>query len=77
MRPSIITGPALALARRRVGLSQIALARALGVHVGIVADWERGHDPIPTAQYEPLLRAIRAGRLRQAEAEGAMDKATQ
>ena len=68
-RPIILTGPALALARRRVGVSQTALAHALGLHAGIIADWERGHDPLPPEWHERLARALLAARLAQAQRE--------
>lgn len=70
-RMRIITGPALAYMRRRVGLSQVGLARALEVTPACVRDWEQGKRAIPTAQYGPLGVAIRAARLAQASAERA------
>ncbi|HZC04297.1 MAG TPA: hypothetical protein VE338_01540 [Ktedonobacterales bacterium] len=65
----MITGPALAFARRRVGLSQVGLARQLHIAPAVVRDWERAHDPIPQALYEALAHIIRDARLAQDAAD--------
>lgn len=65
-----ISGPALSLARRRVGMSQVGLARRLGhTTPALVRDWERGHSSIPRAAYEAIGAAILAARLEQAQRE--------
>lgn len=68
---SFSSGEALALARQRVGLSQVALAARLGLHVAIIADWEQGKRAIPLAAHAPLARIVQAARLAQATAEQA------
>ena len=42
----MVTPTALRATRRRLGLSQRALAEALGVHWNTIARWERGQMPI-------------------------------
>lgn len=51
--------------RRRLGLSQPAMARALGVHVRTLGRWERGEQSIP-GPVEPACRAVTAEALREA-----------
>lgn len=40
------------------GLSQAQLARAIGVSVGTVQNYEHGRNPIPTDRLEPLAMAL-------------------
>lgn len=61
-----LSGAALAWHRRRVGLTQSALARALHCSPAAVRDLERGHAPLPTeAQRAAILAALRAARFDQ------------
>lgn len=67
----MMTGASLAWARRRVGLSRLALARALHASPRLVADWEARHAPIPADALEAIAAAITAGRMAQAQRERA------
>lgn len=44
-------------ARKRVGLTQIKLAEAVGAGIGTVAGWETG-DHKPSAKFIPLLADV-------------------
>jgi len=45
--------------RKKLGLSQAALARALGVSTGSVAGWESGKNPVPRQRRGPLMELLR------------------
>lgn len=60
-----LTGASLAWHRRRVGLTQVALAHALQVSPVDVRAWERGRAPLAQPIAEAILRAIFAARLAQ------------
>ncbi len=47
-RPTELTPATLRLARERLGLTQLALSEALGVHPNTIARWERSERPIPS-----------------------------
>jgi transcriptional regulator with XRE-family HTH domain len=49
-----MTGPRLRQLRRQLGLTQVALARAIGMTSTSVARYERGEVPIP----EPVARLV-------------------
>lgn len=42
-----MTPSTLKTARQRLGLSQTALARELGLHLRTIAGYERGQNPVP------------------------------
>ena len=63
----ILDGERLMLERRRCGLSQLCLARSLGVHPRTLASWEQTGQPIPVGLVERIRRALWIARQRQAQ----------
>lgn len=55
-----LSGPDLARARRRVGMTQRELADRLGVRLWMVEQWESGAKPIPADQAEAVAAAVGA-----------------
>lgn len=66
-----LSGPALACARRRVGISQRALARALHLSMREVIDLEARDtlDHLTPGRAAAILSALRLARMRQAQGE--------
>jgi transcriptional regulator with XRE-family HTH domain len=54
-----LTGPEFYAARRRLGLTQVKLAAALGVVQGALADWERGRRSIAPETEERIRELVR------------------
>jgi transcriptional regulator with XRE-family HTH domain len=51
-------GARLAEVRRRCGLTQRQLAKALGVAITTIQDWERGRTGLPAKRLRPLADAL-------------------
>lgn len=62
-----MSGERLTLERIRVGLSQLQLARSLGVHPRTLASWEQTGQPIPVGLVERIAAALWIARQRQAQ----------
>ena len=62
-----LTGERLMLERRWCGLSQLQLARSLGVHPRTLASWEQTGQPIPVGLVERIAAALWIARQRQAQ----------
>lgn len=60
-----MTGPRLAQARRIVGLSQVQLARSLGVAPATVRQWEQRGGCLPAGLVERISVALWAARQAQ------------
>lgn len=58
--PKPVAGPDLATLRRELGVAQVDLARALGVHRVTLHGWENAAQvkPVRAAKYQRALREI-------------------
>ncbi len=57
---TVVWGRRLRAARESAGLSQSALAEAVGVHQVTITRYEKGHRRIPANQCGPIAEAVGA-----------------